>query len=67
MCAMNMEAMGVLGGDESISHQGNLSIMQPNVSINQMMNMSQLSEQSHIQTAKNLGHSQLSYMTHDKQ
>ena len=41
--------------------------MQPNVSMNQMMNMSQLTEQNHAQTAKNLGHSQLSYMTHDKQ
>jgi hypothetical protein len=59
--------MGVLGGDENVSQQGNFSMMQPNVSMNQMMNMSQLTEQSHAQTAKNLGHSQLSYMTYDKQ
>ena len=42
MCAMNMEAMGVLSGDLSISQQGNSSMMQPNVSMNQMMNMSHL-------------------------
>jgi hypothetical protein len=67
MCAMNMEAMGVLGGDESVSQQGNQSMMQPNnISMNQMINISQLTENNHHHTAKNLGHSQLSYMTHDR-
>jgi len=40
---MNMEAMGVLGADESASQQGNMSMMQPNnMSMMQMINVSQL-------------------------
>ena len=57
--------MGVLGTEtDSISQQGNQSMMQPNnISMMQMMNVSQLTENNHHSSLKNLGQSQ---MTHEK-
>lgn len=66
MCAMNIEAMGVLGTEsETLSQPVSNSMLQNNISMMQMINTSQLTE-NHHQSSKNLGQSHFIPMTTEK-